>query len=285
MILFGFSYLRPDTLQEAVSAHQEFTRAGKAALYYAGGSEVITMCRAGAIRPDAVIDVKLIPELNVLSVDEGALTLGAALTLNRIRESKLFPLLSLAAGRIADHTNQCRITLGGNLCGTIIYRETSLPLLLADAEVVTFGLEGERTLPIGRAFDGRMRLAPGELLVQVRVPGWVPAARHWHIKKTANDKIDYPLLGVTALAADGALRCAFSGLSDAPLRSAEVEAILNNKGVSIGDRVAEAVAALSDCARSDPEASSEFRLFAARNTLKTLLEAWEDSDMTGQRSQ
>jgi CO/xanthine dehydrogenase FAD-binding subunit len=279
MIPFGFSYLRPDTLAEAVAAHRAFAQAGKAALYYGGGSEIITMSRVGAIRPDAVIDVKNIPELNVLSSDHAALTLGAALTLNRIKESKLFPLMTLACGRIADHTNQCRITLGGNLCGSIIYRETSLPLLLADAEVAAFGPEGERKMPFRRVFDGRMRLKPGELLTQVRVPGWALSARHAHIKKTARDKIDYPLVNVTALLADDVLRCAFSGISDAPFRSAGVEAILNDRNAPAGDRAARAAAALSACARGDAEASREFRLFAAKNTLKTLLEGWEDGSI------
>lgn len=279
MIPFAFSYLRPDTLEEAVSAYREFALSGRAALYCAGGSEIISMCRAGAIRPDAVIDVKNIPELNALSIDDGALTLGAALTLNQIKESRLFPLMTLACGRIADHTNQCRITLGGNLCGTIIYRETSLPLFLADAEVSVFGPEGARTLPFRSVFDGRMRLAPGELLTQVRVPGWALSARHAHIKKTAQEKIDYPLVNVTALVADDVLRCAFSGLSDAPFRSAGVEAILNDRGVPIGDRAARAAAALAEFARGDVEASREYRLFAARNTLKTLLEGWESGSL------
>ncbi len=279
MIPFNFSYLRPDTLEEAVHAYQEIARAGKSALYYAGGSEIISMCRAGAIRPDAVIDVKDISELNVISSDHGALTLGAALTLNQIKESKLFPLMSLACGRIADHTNQCRITLGGNLCGTIIYRETSLPLLLADAEVSVFGPEGARTLPFARVFDGRMRLAPGELLTQVRVPGWALSARHAHFKKTAQEKIDYPLVGVTALIADNVLRCAFSGFADAPFRSAGVEAILNDRSMPVGDRAARAAAALAECAKSDVEASKEYRLFVTRNTLKALLEGWEDGSI------
>ena len=279
MIPFGFSYLRPDTLEEAVTAHREFERAGKAAMYYAGGSEIISMSRAGVIRPDAVIDVKGIPELNVLSSDDGGLTLGAALTLNQVRESRLFPLLGLACGRIADHTNQCRITLGGNLCGTIIYRETSLPLLLADALVSVFGPEGARTLPFACVFDGRMRLSPGELMSQVRVPGWALSARHAHVKKTASEKIDYPLVNVTALVTEEGLRCAFSGLWEAPFRSAGVEAILNDRSCSIADRVARAAAALSDCAKSDVEASGEYRLFVTRNTLKTLLEGWEDGSI------
>jgi CO/xanthine dehydrogenase FAD-binding subunit len=75
------------------------------------------------------------------------------------------------------------------------------------------------------------------------------------------------------------LRCAFSGLADAPLRSAGVEEILNDRSVPIGDRVARAAAVLSECAKSDVEASKEYRLFATRNTLKTLLEGLESGTL------
>lgn len=276
VIPFDFAYLRPDALSEAVQAYTEFSSAGKSPLYYAGGSEIITMSRAGAIRPDAVIDIKRIPDLNALTVDESGLTLGAALTLNRIKETGLFPLMALAAGRIADHTNQCRITLGGNLCGTIRYRESSLPLMLSDAQAALFGPDGWRTLPFGSVFQGRMRLKPGEIVVSVSVPAWALAARHAHIKKTAHEKIDYPLVNITALWKGGVMRVAFSGLAEAPLRSPEAEAILNDRGASTRSRAVSAARLVSESVRGDAEGSREYRLFALRNALIELLEGVDD---------
>ncbi len=275
MIPFEFTYLKPDTLQEAVQAYREFALAGRSPLYYSGGSEIITMCRTGTIRPGAVIDLKGIPECGALSRGEDWLTLGAALTLNQIKESKAFPLLTLACGRIADHTNQCRITLGGNLCGTIRYREASLPLLLCDAQTVLLGPEGMKTLPFDSAFQGRMHLNPGEMVVQVQVPAWALTARCAHIKKTANEKIDYPLVTVTALCKDQTLRAAFSGLAESPLRSLAVEAVLNDHGASPEARAASAVELLRQAARGDAEGSREYRLFVAQNTLRELLEAFD----------
>ncbi|MGI6240017.1 MAG: FAD binding domain-containing protein, partial [Christensenellales bacterium] len=199
MIPFDFIYLRPDTLAQAIALHGELSRTGKSPVYYAGGSEIITMSRVCAIRPGAVIDIKGLPDLQTLAQNEGGLTLGAGLTLASIAESKRFALMKLACGRIADHTNQCRITLGGNLCGTIRYRETSLPLLLCDAAVTLAGADGARTLPFEQAFDGRVLRAPDEVLTQVHVPAWALGARHAHIKKTAQEKIDYPLVNLTAI--------------------------------------------------------------------------------------
>ncbi|HML48139.1 MAG TPA: FAD binding domain-containing protein, partial [Clostridia bacterium] len=139
MIAKDFIYCLPDTEQEAVEAFQTYRRQGKQVLYFGGGSEIITMAAAGSIAPDVVVDLKAIPAMRTLETWAGQIVLGGAATLEAIRNSKLFPFLGTVGGRVADHTNQCRITLGGNLCGTVIYRETALPLLLSDAQIAFWG--------------------------------------------------------------------------------------------------------------------------------------------------
>lgn len=275
MIPCSWIYYRPDTLAEAVDVYSEFHARGKTAFYYAGGSEIITMSRAGGIRPDVVIDIKRIPECSMLELDDQALHVGSVCTLSQISESGLFPLLGRSCGRIADHTNQCRITLGGNLCGTIIYRETSLPLLLSDAEVTLFGLEGERIAPFRSMFDERMRLNPGEMVVQAHVPAWALCARHFHIKKTTNEKIDYPLVGVAALCKGDTLRVAFSGVCAYPFRSEPIESVLNDRTKSYEERAELAAGLLPELAYADVEGSAQYRLFVLKHTLRELLEDWE----------
>ena len=274
MIPFSFIYCRPDTLAEAVEAYAQLTAEKKTTFYYGGGSEVISMARAGAIQPDAVIDIKAIPELNELATDKEHLVIGAACTLNVIKESGLFPLMCLACGRIADHTNQCRITLGGNLCGTIIYREACLPLLLSDAQVTLYGPSGGRTVALCDVFRETMRIEPGEMVVSVHVPLWALTARYAHIKKTANEKIDYPLVNVTALWKDDVLRVGFSGLCAFPFRSGAIEAVLNDRSLSPGAREEQAASLLPALPHDGVEGSGRYRLFVLQTTLRALLEGW-----------
>lgn len=276
MIAFNFDYVRPSTLKEAVDAHRQLSIEGKNPVYYAGGSETITMCRAGDIRPGAVIDIKRIPELMGISEDQNALSIGAACTLYQISRANLFPLLTLACGRIADHTNQCRITLGGNLCGTILYRETSLPLFLADAQVALWGPDGARSAAFQSVFDGRMRLKPGEMITRVNIPAWALTARHFHIKKTANEKIDYPLLSASVLFKDGDLRAAFSGVCESPFRAPRMEAALNDRTKSIDERAALAASLLPSNAITTAQGTGEYRIFVLKNTLKSILEETEN---------
>lgn len=276
MIPFDFVYCRPDTLNEVTDTFKRYQRENKKAICYGGGSEIITMCRVSSIHPDVVVDIKKIPECRVLEKDDCFLNIGAACTLNQIKESKLFPLLGLACGRIADHTNQCRITLGGNLCGTIIYRETSLPLLLSDAEVTVSGPDGIRRVLFQNIFDGRVQLKEGEWIAQVHIPVWALQARHAHIKKTTQEKIDYPLVNVTAIWKDDVLRTAFSGICSRPFRSSQIEAVLNDHGLSPEIRAEKAAELLPEPPYHDVEGSSEYRAFVFRNTLCELLEAWQN---------
>lgn len=276
MISCDFIYCRPNTVNEVEKAVGRFQKENKQFAFYSGGSEIITMCRAGSIHPDAIIDIKKIPECTVLSKENGYLTIGAACTLNQIKESKQFPLLGLACGRIADHTNQCRITLGGNLCGTIIYRETSLPLLLVDAEVTTSSANGISRVPFASIFDGRVQLQEGEWIVQLHIPEWALTARHAHIKKTTQEKIDYPLVNVTAIWKEEELRTAFSGLCSRPFRSEAIELVLNDRALSPYERAQKAAELLPEPAHQDVEGSADYRLFVFQNTVCELLEAWQN---------
>lgn len=279
MIPFDFVYCRPNTLTEAYAAFIQLQAEGKNPMYYAGGSEIITMSRAGSIGPGAVIDIKRIPECMLLSVGYESLHIGAACTLNQIKESKLYPLLSLACGRIADHTNQCRITLGGNLCGTIIYRETCLPLLLSDATITLLGNQGLRTVPFQRVFTGRMERAPDELVVQLHVPSWALQASHYHVKRTTNEKIDYPLVSMAAMQVNSQLRLAFSGICSYPFRSLVMEAVINDTSLSCDKRTEKAVRLLPEPAYTDVEGSGEYRMFVFKNILQSLLEELSDGQV------
>lgn len=128
MIPFDFEYYKPSTLADSIQLFHELDSLNKQPLYYSGGTEFISMARMHNVYSGAIIDVKAIPELNIYEINDDELIIGAALSLTRIAEEDLFPLLSLTVRRIADHTIQDKITLGGNITGTIIFRESVLPL-------------------------------------------------------------------------------------------------------------------------------------------------------------
>jgi CO/xanthine dehydrogenase FAD-binding subunit len=275
MIPIDFSYCRPDTLEEAAQTHAQLLKDGFSPVFYGGGSEIITMSRSGSISPGAVIDIKSIPECNVMEMDKEYLAIGAANSLYRIKESKLFEPLGTTCGRISDHTNQCRITLGGNLCGTIQYRECCLALMLCETRLVLCGPRGIRTAAMKDVFDGRMRLGESEFIVQAHIPASVLQTKYFHIKKTAQEKLDYPLLSILALIQDGKLRVAISGICKFPFCSEQLDQVLNNRSDPISNRVQAIPSLLPGVVKTDSEASANFRTFVLKKTLCNLLKEFE----------
>ena len=129
-------------------------------------------------------------------------------------------------------------------------------------------------MSFGSVFHERMRIKPGEMIVQVHVPIWALSARYSHIKKTANEKIDYPLVSVAALWKDDTLRIPFSGVSSYPFRSEQIEYVLNARTEPMEERIKQAVGLLPEPASTDAEGSGEYRFFVLENALSELLEDW-----------
>lgn len=267
MIPFDFAYYRPDSLLEAVEAFRDLTTQKMEPLYYGGGTEIITLAQANNLMTQAVIDLKKIPECNVLELRNNHLIIGSCVTLTRITESKIFPLLVKACGRIADHTVQGKITLGGNISGTIIYRETVLPLLLTDSEAIIMGEDGPRQVPFNQIFSKRLDLKRGEFLVQVIIDQKYLHLPYVHVKKTKNEKIDYPLVSLAAIKKDDYIRVGFSGVCAFPFRSLQLEEVLNNKDLSLEDRINRALTKLPAPILDNIDASAKFREYVLKNTL------------------
>lgn len=277
MIPFDFEYYRPDTLHDAVNLFQNLDNQGKKPVYYGGGTEIISMARMNNFSTGAVIDIKEIPECIRMDFEDDQLVIGAAVTLTQVHEANYFPLLSLAGARVADHTIQNKITLGGNLCGSIVYHEAVLPLLLAESSVWAVGPEGERQIPILQGFGERMQLKKGELMIQVRTPASYLSCPHIHVKRTKEDKINYPLVTLCAMQVDGQVRVAFSSLCAFPFRSLSMEGILNDRSRQVSDRTALAIADVPAPIADNLEGSAAYRAFVAKHLLADVINTWEAS--------
>ena len=144
--LQNFEYSAPETLGETVqllAGNKGRTR------ILAGGTDLIVQLRQGALWADYVLDIKHLPECNMLryALSEG-LTIGAAVPCHRIySDSGIvndYPGLIDAAAIIGGIQIQGRATFGGNLCNSSPSADT-IPILIAygaDCEIA--GLQGNR---------------------------------------------------------------------------------------------------------------------------------------------
>jgi len=191
MIPFDLRYVRAESAEEAVAAWSTANKRGETAHYLGGGTEIVTLARESKLYTDEVIDCSRIPEASAVeTVTEGGrewFAYGAALPLNRIVDGDHQGLLRACLAGIADRTTRNSITLGGNICGMLPYREAVLPWLLAEGLVETAaprstggtdeGAPIRRVRrPIAELFDKRLKPAPGELVLRFLLPmDWAPS--------------------------------------------------------------------------------------------------------------
>lgn len=170
-------YETPSSVAEAVG----LMAADSGARVLAGGTDLLVQFRTGVRQPSAFVDVKRIPELMSIAIDDQGLRLGAAAPAAVIGEHgqlrRLWPGLAESVRLIGSTQIQGRGSVGGNLCNASPAADTTCALIANRALCVIAGPNGERTVPVDTfcVGPGRTVLQPGELLVAVRVPH--PAAR------------------------------------------------------------------------------------------------------------
>lgn len=169
-----FRYERPATASEAATL---LASAGGRAKVLAGGTDLMVALRAGAVRPDVIVDIKRVAGLDEIAWSEtGELAIGAAVTMRRIAEDAriraALPALAEGADAVGSLQIRCRATLGGNLANASPCMDTAPPLLVYAARVRLTGPEEEREVPLAELFVSVKRtvMAPDELLTAIVVP-------------------------------------------------------------------------------------------------------------------
>ena len=246
-------YETPSSVAEAV----RLMAADSGARVLAGGTDLLVQFRAGVRQPSAFVDVKRIPELMAIGLEDQGLRLGAATPAAFVCEHaelrRLWPGLVESVGLIGSTQIQGRGSVGGNLCNASPAADTTCALIVNRAECVIAGPIGERSVPVD-AFcvgPGRTVLEAGELLVAVHVPR--PAARtaDAYLRLIPRTEMDIAVAGAgVSLTLDAAgvctaARVAIGAVAPTALRVPEAEQALVGSALDEAAlaRAAEAAAA------------------------------------------
>jgi len=145
------------------------------AVVLAGGTDLMVEVNRGERDMDDVVAVDRVAELRGWSRDGDVLRIGAGATCADLSDGEpaaLVPALAQAARTVGSPQIRNAATLGGNL-GTASPAGDTLPVLAAlDATVELRSSDGGRALSLDEFVVGpkATALAPGELIVAVRVP-------------------------------------------------------------------------------------------------------------------
>ena len=156
--------LMPRTLEEALEMRAEHT----GALPIAGGTDVMVQMNVTHVRPEVLLDLSRLEELQGWSSNGGELFVGAGVTYSRIlHELPEMRALAQASRSVGSPQIRNRGTIGGNL-GTASPAGDALPVLAVhDTEVVLASSRGKRAVPWDAFLVGVKRTAiePDELIL------------------------------------------------------------------------------------------------------------------------
>jgi carbon-monoxide dehydrogenase medium subunit len=167
-----FEYEKATSVDHALSL---LARWGEEARVVAGGHSLIPMMKLRLARPEALIDINDLAELDYIRLSGDEIQIGAMTRHTTLLESALvaehYPIFRDAERVIADPIVRNRGTVGGSLCQADPSEDLSAAFAAVDATVVVQNAQGTRTVPVREFHTGPYEtvVGPGELLIEVRI--------------------------------------------------------------------------------------------------------------------
>ena len=263
----GFNIHRPASLSEALELMGALERVKP----MAGGTDLLPLMRDGAIAVDEIVDIQGLHELRGITVEDGALRIGALTTLTEILESPLVaekaPVLREAVGHIGSVQTRNQGTLAGNLCNASPAADSAPALMVLGAQASIASEKGVRKVPVEELFAGpKMNsLGKDELVTEILVPELPPGSGAAFEKLGRRRGITLSVVNAAAyLALDGKkcldARIALGAIAATPIRLPGVEDTFKSKeltpeAIEESSRICYALVSPVD----DVRASAEYR--------------------------
>ncbi len=264
-IPYEFAYEKPKNLAEALALLGKF---GKKARILAGGTDVANEMKQGFRIPELLVDIKDIQELKRIEQTKQGIWIGALVTFDQIRQSKMLKenlqILWEAAGLVASTGVRNRATMVGNICSAVACMDSAAPLLVHEAVIHVVSVDGERNIPVQQWFVENRKTAIGdnELVTGVLIP--LPdkkyAGAYQKMMRYSGEDLSQANVGVL-VTSDNKFRVAFGSVGPIPKRSPKIENLLNTKGVNLQtledakEMIETVIAPISDV-----RASKEYRM-------------------------
>jgi aerobic carbon-monoxide dehydrogenase medium subunit len=231
-----FEYYRASTVQEALQLMAQHS----GAKLLAGGHSLIPMMKLRLAQPPALIDIGRISDLAGVTESDNRLLIGSLTTHAELAASRMViqhcPLLSEAAGLIADPQVRNKGTIGGNLAHADPGSDLPAVILALDGVLHMVGPDGDRQVKAKDFFLDLLttELKPHEVLTQVELPILTERTGSSYLK-FEHPASGYAVCGAAAilkLDADGTCLSAglcFNGVSATPYRADNVTEALTGK--------------------------------------------------------
>src|SRR5262245_25380313 len=168
----AFDYARPSTIAEAIG----LLAATPGAKVLAGGQTLGPLLNLRLAQPTLLVDITRIAELAAIQEDSESVAIGATVTHAAIEDGRgpdpTSGFLAQVARGIGYRAVRTRGTIGGSLAHADPAADWLACLTALRADVLIAGPGGSRRVQVPGFVRGAMEteLAPGELLIAIRIP-------------------------------------------------------------------------------------------------------------------
>jgi len=252
----------------------------------AGGQSLMPLLNMRLARPNIVVDINRIKELNYVRASDGGIAIGALARQRALQTEKLIaervPILQEAAYYIAHPQIRSR----GTICGSIAHADPAAELpalaLALDAEMTLTSAKAARTVGAETFFQSffTTALEANEILTEVRFPA-PPKESAWSVLEISRRHGDFAIAGIVAgLALDSdrqiirRARLVYFGVGPTPMRvEAAEKALVGQVSEEAAFAAAGEIAGREIDPSNDIHASAEYRRAVAATLTRRALSA------------
>lgn len=227
------AYLRPSTLQEALSLLDEL---GSQAAVLAGGTDLLVEARQGKLKASCFVDIGGIEELKAVELRGSEVRLGAGVSFSEIVSSQLLkehaPVLVQAASTVGSPQIRNVATVGGNVVHCSPCADSVPALLVHEARAVLRSSKGSREVPLESFLLGpyRSAIGSGEILTEFVLKSlsglWASFQKVARRRELAIARLSLAVVAQTVDGVFASMRIALGSATPAPKRMSRVEEFL-----------------------------------------------------------
>jgi len=255
-----FDFVRPESLSEALEI---LSSAGEEGAVLAGGQSLIPAMNFRLARPDVLIDIGGIPELDTVFEEEEQLVVGAGVRQRVVEQHGLVLRTCRALPQALRHVGHLQTRNRGTVCGSLAHADPAAELpavaLALEAKVTLESVRGRRFVSFEDLFLGAFstEIEHDEIMVNARFPIDTDSTRVI-VDEVARRSGDFAVAGlVLRVDLQGRTivdsRVAAFGVAPTAVRLRTVEAAMS--GQQLGDRMGVEV---EEAVRSDlPEPTDD----------------------------
>jgi carbon-monoxide dehydrogenase medium subunit len=195
-VLRPFALHRPSSLDEVGDLLAEHR--GDSAVY-AGGTELLLLLKEGFLRVGNLIDLKRVPGLGEITVEDGNVIIGATVAHRTVERSAGLRAACPIVPAVARHVANVRVrhvgTVGGNLAFADPHSDLATLLLTLDGSVRLWRRGRAREVSLAEFMRGPYQTAreEDEILTSVRLHPWPAGTVATYVKVGMHER---PPLGI-----------------------------------------------------------------------------------------